>query len=1003
MVAATHVSVHETNEEPREGDGHTMGEALKPSLLARVSGSAVRERSRTGRVAGRLRERCRMAGAALLCALGSVAVAQVVTDGTVGPAVSLQGPAYQVTPALGSQVGSNLFHSFDRFSVGTGESVSFSGPQSIGRIVSRVTGGELSNLDGAVSSEIVGADLYLLNPAGIAFGPNASLDLSGAFYASTADYLRFADGATFSARAPATSVLTVAAPSAFGFLETAPAPISVAGSTLFSLGQDMALIGGDLTVSGGVVNMLDGTLRLVGGAPDSEISIADPDPSTASLANGGRVDVSRAALLSARRIEIRARSLELNGSRINAFSATPGAEVTVDIELGESATIAASGVLAGVVPGQVDGQIRIAAPGVTVTAGSSIATAIVGPADGGADADLGLVRVTSRDLVVDQGASIASTGTLADAGDIVISTDRLLLRDGNIGSIPVFLGGNSGSVSIAANEVVEIEGSATIATIALVGSGDAGTIEIVTDQLRMRGGNINTSNVTGDVGKAGSIRLSMTSGEIIAGSAPDARPAIESRTGGAGPGGSIAIEADTLSLVGEFDTLIDSQSFAPGDGGDITIQADQLTVDGVRIAAETFGPGRAGDIRLELGGATLTNGAQISATSRGEGTGGSLTVNATGDIGITGRFDARFRSGLFSNSNAAGDGGSVKVDTAGDIWVDEGRILTRTLGAGNAGTLNVQARNLTLTNGAQMFSGIGDLVEQGGAVEGFEDGRGVGGDVTVRVEETLSISGRDSENFASGIFSNAQIGLGRAGNATVSARNINITDDGTISSLSTGNSRGDAGDIIVSASDSLALDGGSITAEARSADGGNISVRVGSLVDVLDSEITATVAGGAGDGGNIDIDPTFVVLDNGQVIANAFGGAGGNIRIVAEQFIATPDSVVQASSELGIDGEVVIDAPATDLSAGVSNLPSDFLDAASLLSARCGARHAKSVGSFTVLGHGFIPPDPAEMVLFPYRASYVDQQKPPPSGPATRQPSFAAAAKMNPFQLAECS
>ena len=109
----------------------------------------------------------------------------------------------------------------------TGEQATFSGPDAIERIISRVTGGERSDIDGAIKSTIAGADFYFINPAGVLFGQNASLDLKGSFHVSTADELRFADGKVFSAADPGASHFTVAAPEAFGFLGADPARITL--------------------------------------------------------------------------------------------------------------------------------------------------------------------------------------------------------------------------------------------------------------------------------------------------------------------------------------------------------------------------------------------------------------------------------------------------------------------------------------------------------------------------------------------------------------------------------------------------------------------------------------------------------------------------------------------------------------------------------------------------------------------------------------------------------
>src|SRR5262249_17872201 len=112
-----------------------------------------------------------------LTLLISVSHAQITLDGSLGPRGSLIGPNYTIPSQFGQTRGGNLFHSFGLFNVNTGESATFTGPNSISNIVGRVTGGQFSFVDGLLRSTIPGAHLYLLNPAGVFFGPNASLDV----------------------------------------------------------------------------------------------------------------------------------------------------------------------------------------------------------------------------------------------------------------------------------------------------------------------------------------------------------------------------------------------------------------------------------------------------------------------------------------------------------------------------------------------------------------------------------------------------------------------------------------------------------------------------------------------------------------------------------------------------------------------------------------------------------------------------------------------------------
>ncbi len=189
--------------------------------------------------------------------------AQIVTDGTMGPAQALVGPNFDIGAALGTQAGGNLFHSFTHFNINTGESANFSGPASIDNVISRVTGGSLSNIDGLLSSTIAGADVFLINPSGILFGPNASLDVDGSFHASTADQILFPDAGVFDATNPGATVLSVAEPSAFGFLDANPAQMSVQGSFLaVPDSETISLVGGDLHIDGGVLLANQGQIHL---------------------------------------------------------------------------------------------------------------------------------------------------------------------------------------------------------------------------------------------------------------------------------------------------------------------------------------------------------------------------------------------------------------------------------------------------------------------------------------------------------------------------------------------------------------------------------------------------------------------------------------------------------------------------------------------------------------------------------------------------------------------
>lgn len=205
--------------------------------------------------------------------------AGVATDGTVGPAGPLAGPDFAITADLGQQQGGNLFHSFSEFNVASTESATFSGHASVQNILSRVTSGTPSQIDGLLRSTITGANLFLINPSGVVFGPDAVLDITGSFAVTTADILHLADGGRYDAAVPANSVLTTAAPTAFGFLSDNPAHVAIDGATLaVAEGQVLSIVAGETTIGSGLVAPA-GRVNLV--AVDSpgqvDLDAADPD------------------------------------------------------------------------------------------------------------------------------------------------------------------------------------------------------------------------------------------------------------------------------------------------------------------------------------------------------------------------------------------------------------------------------------------------------------------------------------------------------------------------------------------------------------------------------------------------------------------------------------------------------------------------------------------------------------------------------------------------------
>ena len=190
--------------------------------------------------------------------------AQIILDGKFGSSGALTGPNYNITAGLGRTRGNNLFHSFSQFNLQSGDTAAFSGPANIQNILARVTGGSASSIDGTLRSDIAGANLFLINPNGVLFGPNAVVDVTGSFAASTANYLKLADGARFVASLDADdSGLSTAPVSAFGFLGNNPGTISIQQSALaVQEGKTISLVGGDIAMDGGLVQAPGGRINL---------------------------------------------------------------------------------------------------------------------------------------------------------------------------------------------------------------------------------------------------------------------------------------------------------------------------------------------------------------------------------------------------------------------------------------------------------------------------------------------------------------------------------------------------------------------------------------------------------------------------------------------------------------------------------------------------------------------------------------------------------------------
>jgi filamentous hemagglutinin family protein len=174
--------------------------------------------------------------------------------------VTPQGNTLNITGGTTSIDGKNLFHVLDRFNINTGQTANFQTQSTIRNILTRISGGEPSLIDGLLKVSGSNANLYLLNPSGILFGPNARLDLGGNFFGSTASGIQFGNQSWNGDRNANVNALT-GDPTHLIFGPNASAVIN-AGNLSVATGKSLTLMGssvantGTLTAPGGQISIV---------------------------------------------------------------------------------------------------------------------------------------------------------------------------------------------------------------------------------------------------------------------------------------------------------------------------------------------------------------------------------------------------------------------------------------------------------------------------------------------------------------------------------------------------------------------------------------------------------------------------------------------------------------------------------------------------------------------------------------------------------------------------
>ncbi|MFB2897584.1 filamentous hemagglutinin N-terminal domain-containing protein [Aerosakkonemataceae cyanobacterium BLCC-F50] len=618
--------------------------------------------------------------------------AQVVPDATlpVGERSQVTGnPNVQIDG--GARRGGNLFHSFSQFSVPTGGSAYFNNAADVQNIFSRVTGGSISNIDGLIRANGT-ANLFLLNPNGILFGPNARLNIGGSFIATTANSINFADNFQYSATNPQTTpLLTVSIPIGLqmganpgrievqgnGYDLSVTIPIFtplIRGSSTAGLrvpvGQTLALIGGDIAIDGGTLTAEQGRVEL-GSARDGQVGLGDGFTfSYPGVQTFGDIRLSRQALADASGggvIQVQGNQVSLvDGSLLLIQNQETQAGGSIRVNAAQSLALSGAspdGSFAGGLDSETVGigsgaDITVSARQLLVWDGAEMQTISYGFARSGnvmtqVSDSVQIIGFSSANPSL--GSAIGTTTYSAgDAGDIIVLAQTLALLDGGNITTATFGSGRSGDVLVNALDLIKLMGQSSVFNSSVIGAisigtGDAGQLTINTSRLVIQdGGAVSTSTV--GIGSAGSVTINAQKSVEVGGSPP--LPSPPSRVGS-----SASIVNDVLRQAYQL-------PLAPsGASGNVTINTERLSItNGATVDVSNEGVGNAGTLRVNANSISLNLGGSITAaTASGEG--GNIDLNVRDFLLL------RNNSLITASAAGTGNGGNIRIHTGSIVAV----------------------------------------------------------------------------------------------------------------------------------------------------------------------------------------------------------------------------------------------------------------------------------------------------------------------------------------------
>ena len=684
--------------------------------------------------------------------LSSPVQAEIILDGSLGPRAELTGPNYRIPAELGQQYESNLFHSFDKFNLTQGEQAVFTGPTTIKNVISRITGGEISYIDGVLSSAILAADMYFINPAGILFGPHAQINVPGSLYLSTAHYLQLDQTGHFDAVNLTNSSLTVAPPSAFGFLDTYPvAPITLTGSQLtlpnnqaiksLLQGEEipshtLALVGGDITINQSELRSYGNNIDLISVAASGEVPIDLSQFTENRFTAYGTISIT---------------DINTTNRPFGNVDASGLGGGSIFIQAGQL-LLDQGWIFADTWKDQNGHGITIETDNALVLANNSrITTEVVNNPFAQTTGHAGSIAIKAGDIHLSQGSQIASsTQSLGAAGDVTLTTPGTISITGTTQTSALTLSsgiqsqtlgqGNGGQVRLIASQIY-LDDEAQINVGTASNGGQAGQLSLQVNTLEIHNGaqlsvGVGDQNNSKGTGKGGQLNITATEQVLINGRSPTQASGLFSNVfSSQGEGGQITVSTPVLTL--EDGGTLQTTTLVNGKAGQIKLQVDTLKLrtggsihsntigghgqagdievtaqrtiqledsqTGISAATDKISSGPGGEIKITTPKLQLRRGAAITASSQGQGQAGHINLILGGNLFMQ---DSSIRT-----STARADGGNINLTTSGYLHLTNSEISTSVNAeAGNGGNMMLASEFIFLNNSkikANAFEGNG--------------------------------------------------------------------------------------------------------------------------------------------------------------------------------------------------------------------------------------------------------------------------------------------------------